>query len=67
MAENYAARILAAREKAGLGQRRFARIIGVQRSAIGHWEHERRRPHARYQEKLESILRKIEDGATGSA
>lgn len=61
MADNYAARILAAREKAGLGQRRFARLLGVGCSTIQHWEHERRQPQGLYQERLESILREIED------
>jgi DNA-binding transcriptional regulator YiaG len=59
-ADNYAARILAAREKAGMGQRRFARLLGVGIGTIQHWEHERRQPQGLYQERLESILREIE-------
>ena len=59
-ADNYAARILAARQRAGLGQRRFARLLGVGIATIQNWEHERRQPQGRYQEKLESILREIE-------
>ena len=60
-ADTYASRILAAREKAGLGQRRFARLLGVGNSTIQNWEHQRRRPQGLHQEKLESILREIED------
>jgi DNA-binding transcriptional regulator YiaG len=59
---DYAARILAAREKAGLGQRRFARMLGVGCSTVQHWEHGRREPHGLYQERLEALLRRVEDG-----
>jgi DNA-binding transcriptional regulator YiaG len=61
MAENYAARILAAREKAGLGQRKFARLLGVGIGTVQHWEHGGREPQGLYQERLEAVLRQMED------
>ena len=59
-AETYASRILAAREKVGLGQRRFARLLGAGIGTIQHWEHQRRQPQGLYQERLEAVLREIE-------
>ena len=64
---DYAARIRAAREKAGIGQRRFARLLGVGIATVQNYEHERRRPNGRYQEKLEAILREIENDPAHSA
>ena len=61
MSDSDASRILAARQQAGLGQRRFARLLGVGIGTVQHWERERRQPQGLYQEKLESILREIED------
>ena len=64
-ADNYPARILA-RQQMGCGQRKFAKILGVGRTCVANWEHERRRPHERYQQKLEEVLRRSEDGQTRS-
>ena len=64
---SYAARILAARQKAGIGQRRLARMLGVGLSTIQNYEHQRRRPQGVYLAKLESILREIEENPARSA
>jgi DNA-binding transcriptional regulator YiaG len=60
MSDSYASRILAARQAAGIGQRRFARLIGVRVAAVQNWERERRAPHERYQQRLETVLRELE-------
>ena len=65
-ADNYAARILKAREKAGLGQRRFARLLGVGIGTVQNWEHARRQPQGLYQEKLDAVLREIEGNGRDS-
>jgi DNA-binding transcriptional regulator YiaG len=63
---SYAERILAARESMGLGQRRFARLLGVEPSAIQHWERARRQPQGLYAQRLEEVLRQVEAGQTRS-
>ena len=49
-ANDYASRIKAARERLSIGQRRFGRRL------------ERRQTQGLYQERLEAVLREIEDG-----
>lgn len=61
-ANDYASRIKAARERLSIGQRRFGRRLNVGVSTIQNWEHERRQPQGLYQERLEAVLREIEDG-----
>jgi DNA-binding transcriptional regulator YiaG len=63
---DYASRILAAREKAGLGQRKFARLIGVEPSAVQHWERARRQPQGLYAQRLEEVLQRVEGGQARS-
>jgi DNA-binding transcriptional regulator YiaG len=63
---SYSERILAARQMMGVGQRRFARLLGVEPSAVQHWERERREPTGFYQQRLESILREMEGGQAPS-
>jgi hypothetical protein len=46
---DYASRILAARQRMGVGQRRFARLLGIGSASVQHWEHERRQPTGFYQ------------------
>ena len=61
-AESYADRILKAREKMGFGQRRFARLLGLGVSCVQNWEHARRVPSGLYAQRLDQLLREIEDG-----
>ena len=46
----------------GFGQRKFARLLGVGSSTVQNWEHSRRQPQGLYQERLEAVLRQVEDG-----
>jgi DNA-binding transcriptional regulator YiaG len=63
---DYASRILAARERMGVGQRKFARLLGVEPSAVQHWERERREPTGLYAQRLEAVLRQVEGGQARS-
>lgn len=40
----FAERLIAAREARGLSQAELARLAGLQPAAIGHFEHDRRKP-----------------------
>ena len=50
----------------GFGQRRFARLLGIGSATVQHWEHERRQPQGLYQQRLEAVLRQVEDDQTRS-
>ena len=63
---SYAERILAARQSMGFGQRRFARLLGVESATVQHWEHERLQPTGFYQQRLEDVLRQVEGGQARS-
>jgi DNA-binding transcriptional regulator YiaG len=63
---SYAERILAARQKAGIGQRRFAKLLDVSPGTIQHWERSRREPQGLYQQRLEDVLRQVEGGQARS-
>jgi DNA-binding transcriptional regulator YiaG len=63
---DYTVRILAARQKLGIGQRRFAKMAGFDDSTVQSWERGRRRPTGLYKEKLESVLRDIEGNQASS-
>jgi DNA-binding transcriptional regulator YiaG len=49
------------RKKLGIGQRKAAKLWGFDDSTLQAWEHERRQPQGLYQQRLESILREIEE------
>jgi transcriptional regulator with XRE-family HTH domain len=57
---SYAERILAARQKLRVGQRRFARLLGVEPSTVQNWERGRREPQGLYLQRLETLLREME-------
>jgi ribosome-binding protein aMBF1 (putative translation factor) len=57
----YGRRIIEARKKLGIGQRKAAKLWGFDDSTIQAWEHERRQPQGLYREKLEEVLRHVED------
>ena len=61
MSNPYGRRIIEARKKLGIGQRKAAKLWGFDDSTIQAWEHERRQPQGLYREKLEEVLRRVED------
>ena len=62
MAATYGERILAAREKAGLGQRKFGRLLGVGYATVQNWEHGRREPSGPYKQRLDQLLSQVVGG-----
>jgi DNA-binding transcriptional regulator YiaG len=62
MQASFSARILAARKKLGIGQKKAAKAWGFNAVTIQAWEKGRRQPAGLYKQKLERILRKIEKG-----
>ena len=54
------------RKKLGIGQRKAAKLWGFDDSTIQAWEHERRQPQGLYREKLEEVLRRVEDNQARS-
>jgi ribosome-binding protein aMBF1 (putative translation factor) len=61
MSNPYGRRIIEARKKLGIGQRKAAKLWGFDDSTLQAWEHERRQPQGLYREKLEEVLRRVED------
>ena len=60
MAATYGERILAARQKLGIGQRRFARMVAAGLSSVQHWEHGRREPSGLYKQRVDQLLSRVE-------
>lgn len=54
-------RIIAARSKCSLKQREAARLWGFSHSTLQAWENGNRNPAGLYREKLEEVLRQIEE------
>jgi ribosome-binding protein aMBF1 (putative translation factor) len=66
MSNPYGRRIIEARKKLDIGQRKAAKLWGFDDSTIQAWEHERRQPQGLYREKLEEVLRRVEDNQAPS-
>jgi putative transcriptional regulator len=62
MAASYGERILAARAKLGVGQRKFARMVSAELGSVQHWEHGRREPSGPYKARLDQLLNEVENG-----
>ena len=62
MAASYGERILAARAKLGVGQRKFARMVAAELGSVQHWEKGRRQPSGPYKQRLDALLREVEGG-----
>ena len=58
----YSERILAARLKLGVGQRKFARMVAADLGCVQHWEHGRREPSGPYKQRLDQLLSRVEGG-----
>jgi DNA-binding transcriptional regulator YiaG len=56
--KSFAARILAARTKAGLSQKKAAQAWGFVHDTLCSWEQGERSPSGLYRAKLEKILKK---------
>ena len=66
VSSSYGARIIEARRKLGIGQRKAAKLWGFDDSTIQAWEHGRRFPRGLYRERLEEKLRQVEDNQAHS-
>jgi DNA-binding transcriptional regulator YiaG len=62
MAASYGERILAARAKLGVGQRKFAKMVAAELGSVQHWEHGRREPTGPYKARLDQLLNEVERG-----
>ena len=62
MKRSFSARMKAVRKKLGLSQAQAAQAWGFDLGTFQAWEQEYRNPAGLYREKLEKILRKIEEG-----
>ena len=60
--KSFAVRIKAARKKLGLSQEEAARNWGFSVGTLEAWEQEYRNPAGLYREKLEEVLKEIEQG-----
>jgi DNA-binding transcriptional regulator YiaG len=61
MEKSFATRIKAARKKLRLSQEEAAKSWGFSVGTLEAWEQEYRNPAGLYREKLEEVLRKIEE------
>ena len=59
----YSERILAARAKLGVGQRKFARLVAAELASVQHWEHGRREPSGQHKQRLDQFLNRVEGAA----
>jgi DNA-binding transcriptional regulator YiaG len=66
MAASYGERILAARAKLGVGQRKFARMVAAELASVQHWEHGRREPSGSYKARLDQLLNEVEGSGDGA-
>ncbi len=61
MEKSFAIRIKAARKKLGLSQEQAARNWGFSVGTLEAWEQEYRNPAGLYRQKLEEVLKQIEE------
>jgi DNA-binding transcriptional regulator YiaG len=63
MEKSFAVRIKAARKKLGLSQEQAAKDWGFSVGTLEAWEQEYRNPAGLYRDKLEEVLKQIEQGS----